>query len=100
MMNVRSRQSADILACDAYSNNSNYIPSHPENRLLNQVSPPRNMKQTLKSHYELYIEAPREPDSDDEISSKTHYQEMLKQIHTNEVKDYLDEREPMKNHLR
>ena len=44
------------------------------------------MKQTLKSRYERYIE-------DDEISLKTRSQEMLKQIHTNEVKNYLDERE-------
>ena len=57
---------------------------------------PRNMKQTLKSRYERYIEALREPDSDDEMSSKTCYQELLKQVHTNEVKDYLDEREPNK----
>ena len=74
----------------------NHIPSHPGNRLLKQFPPPRNMKQTLKSRYERYIEALHEPDSDDEISSKTRYQEMLKQIHTNEVKDYLDEREPNK----
>ena len=52
------------------------------------------MKQTSKSRNERYIEALREPDSDDEISSKTRYQEMLKQIHTNVVKDYFDEREP------
>ena len=74
----------------------NHIPSHPGNQLLKQVPPPRNMKQTLKSRYERYIEALREPDSDDEISSKTRYQKMLKQIHTNDVKDYLDEREPNK----
>ena len=51
----------------------NHIPRHPGNRLLKQVPLPRNMKQTLKSRYERYIEALREPDSDDEISSKTRY---------------------------
>ena len=51
----------------------NHILSHPGNRLLKQVPPPRNMKQKLKSRYKRYIEALREPDSDDEISSKTRY---------------------------
>ena len=76
---------------------AHHLEGHPGNRLLDRPEPPRNMKETLFSRYERYITALLET-SDSEEDDDTHvteedYRGLLKKVHTNEVKDALDNRD-------
>ena len=76
---------------------AHHLEGHPGNRLLDRPEPPRNMKETLISRYERYITALLET-SDSEEDDDTHvteedYRGLLKKVHTNEVKDALDNRD-------
>ena len=73
---------------------THHIPNHPGSRLRKRTF--ARTKQTLNSRYQRYIEALRDSDSDDEISSRERYKSMMQSIHTNEVKDYMDTREDNK----
>ena len=73
---------------------THHIPNHPGSRLRKRTL--ARTKQSLHSRYQRYIEALRDPDSDDEISSRERYKSMMQSIHTNEVKDYMDTREDNK----
>ena len=73
---------------------THHIPNHPGSRLRKRTL--SRTKQSLNSRYQRYIEALRDFDSDDEISSREQCKSMMQSIHTNEVKDYIDTREDNK----
>ena len=67
---------------------THHIPNHPGSRLRKRRL--ARTKQSLNSRYQRHIEAFRDSDSDEEISSRERYKSMMQSIHTNEVKDYMD----------
>ena len=90
-----------------------HLEGHPGNRLLDQPEQPRNIKETLFSRYERYVtslletsdseeeEEEEEEEDDNDIGPSTHiteegYRGLLKKMHTNEVKDVLDNRDKNK----
>ena len=73
---------------------SRYLPAHPGHHIITRPNPPRLIKESLHTRYNRYIEPYLDETEDkDKITSKE-YRKILKNMHTTEVKDAINNYEP------